>query len=294
MSTAFHQLSRHPASRLLSAISLWLLAVLWLGGCKDEPSSTRSSHVQQLSQLESESSGEDFLISALDEILSVSDWSALPPAGSIHDTAYANRQTKSLLKTSSDTVYAYGETTSDGYGAVVTERFSHPKGLLLITVRKTHGKEDGHIVSQTKRYVSYEDLQDDVPQQENVTEIYGLAADTIVTHVLRNGSLETFTFRLPVVSRVVNPQDGSVRVTSRHASNGTIVSEIKDGAGNLVQLRRSYGQNDGSIVARTEFSDLSWRQVRTLGQPDGAVLREVTSSPASSARLQQAAPGDTL
>ena len=176
-----------------------------------------------------------------------------------------------------DTLYIYGQIIPGGYGAVVTERYARPKGLLLITVRKTYGKGNGHIVTETKRYASYADHIADNPQQTNATEMYGLQADTIVTHVIRNGTLQTYTFRLPVVTRVVNPQDGSIRITSRFASNGEIVSKTTDGDDNLVQLRRTYGQSDGSTVSRTEYPDGSWRQVRTRGEADGSVLRETTS-----------------
>jgi hypothetical protein len=182
-----------------------------------------------------------------------------------------------LTKTATDTVYIYGQIIPGGYGAVVTERYARPKGLLLITVRKTYGKANGHIVTETKRYVSYTDHRNGNPEQTNVTEMYGRQADTIVAHVLRNGTLETYTFRLPVVTRVVNPQDGSIRVTKRYASNGAIVSKVEDANGNLIQLSRSYGQSDGSTVTRTQFPDSSWRQVRTHGEADGTITRETTS-----------------
>ena len=107
--------------------------------------------------------------------------------------------------------------------------------------------------------------------------MYGTQTDTIVTHVLRNGTLQTYTFRLPVVTRVINPQDGSIRITSRYASNGKILSKVTDGDGNLVQLRSSYGQSDGSTITRTEYPDGSWSQVRTHGEADGTVTRETTS-----------------
>jgi len=111
----------------------------------------------------------------------------------------------------------------------------------------------------------------------NVTEVYGLSRDTIVTHVLRNGILETYTFRLPVVTRIVNPGDGSVRITSRFGSSGAVVSEVRDGSGTLIQHRSSSGLADGSIVSYTQFADSSWRSVRTVGRSDGSVFREVTS-----------------
>jgi hypothetical protein len=97
---------------------------------------------------------------------------------------------------------------------------------------------------------------------------------------------------LPVVTRVVSPQDGSIRVTSRYAFNGQIISKTIDGDGNLVQLRISYGQSDGSTITRTEYPDESWRQVRTRGESDGTVTRETTSG-FPSLGSGMAAPGST-
>lgn len=295
---------------LLGAALSLLLAVL-IGGCERENQLTQPTNLPEVPPLEFEARGEDFLISALDEVHAIADWTnfsaistglserseakstvemSIPPAFG-RDLKLPPRENKFILsKSATDTVYIYGEVTPEGYGAVVTERYSYPKGLLLITVRKSHGKENGRIVTQTKRYISYVDLQNDNPQQTNVTELYGLAADTIVTHVLRNSTLETFTFRLPVITRVINPQDGSIRITTRYGANGYVISEVRDGNGNLIQLRRSNGQADGSLVTRTEFPDSSWRQVRTVGQADGTILREVTSSlgPSSSVQLSAA------
>jgi hypothetical protein len=183
-----------------------------------------------------------------------------------------------LSRTATDTVYIYGQ-VAGGYGAVVTERHGYPKGLLLITVRKSHGREGGRIVSDTKRYISFESFQNDEPQQSTLTELYGLSSDTIVTRVLRNGVLETYTFRLPVITRVVNPADGSVRITSRYGADSSIVSEVRDGNGVLIQLTRNIGLSTGALVSRIEYADSTWRNTLTLGQADGSVFREITSGP---------------
>jgi hypothetical protein len=224
---------------------------------------------------EFEATGEDFLIGALDEVNAIAEWArsngreALPP-----------RERKLVLsKTATDTVYIYGQVTSGGYGAVVTERHGYPKGLLLITVRRSHGREGGRIVTDTRRYITFESFQNDEPQQSSQTELYGLSSDTIVTRVLRNGVLETYTFRLPVITRVVNPLDGSVRVTSRYGADSSIVSEVKDGTGALIQLRRNSGLATGGLLARTEYADSTWRSILTIGQADGSVFREITSGP---------------
>jgi len=281
----------------LLGVALCLLILVLIGGCERENQLTQPSDLSQIPPLEFEATGEDFVISALDEVQAIADWTNFTRTGSSRGlvSELPSKENKMVLsKSATDTVYIYGEVTAEGYGAVVTERFARPKGLLLITVRKSHGKENSRIVTQTKRYISYADLQNDNPQQSNVTELYGLAADTIVTHVLRNGILETFTFRLPVITRVVNPLDGSIRVTTRYGANGYVISEVRDGSGNLIQLRRNSGLADGSLVTRTEFPDSSWRQVRTRGQADGTILREVTSSLGPSPSIQQSASCECL
>ena len=272
----------HPSPiriQLSLAIIVFILASLTFAACQLRLQIPSSTDVPDIPKYEFEATGEDYLVSALEEVHAIADWAETFTNGSNrsvpNDASLSKKMT--LAKTATDTVYIYGQVIAGGYGAVVTERYAHPKGLLLITVRKTYGKENGHIVTETKRYASHSDLRNDNLQQTNVAELFGLQKDTIVTHVLRNGRLETYTFRLPVVTKVVNPQDGSIRVTSRYALNGAIVSKVQDGDGNLVQLRRSYGQADGGTVTRTEFLDRSWRQVRTLGQADGTILRETTS-----------------
>ena len=266
-------------SRLLPAIFSFTLITLTLAACEMRLQIPSSSNGHDLPVYEFEATGEDFLISALDEVQAIADWSPSFTnglGGRISDADAAGKKREAVV-TGTDSVYIYGEVIPGGYGAVVTEKYARPKGLLLITVRKTYGKGNGHIVTETNRYASHADHLSDNPQQTNVTELFGLQTDTIVTHVLRNGTLQTYTFRLPVVTRVISPQDGSIRATSRYGVNGQIISKTVDGDGNLVQLRRSYGQIDGSTITRTEYPDDSWRQVRTRGESDGTVTRETTS-----------------
>ncbi len=265
--------------QLSPAIAVIFLAALTLAACELRLQIPPTSDAPDMPKYEFEATGEDYLVSALDEIHAIADWAESFTNESnrplSNDASLSKKIT--LATTATDTAYIYGQVIAGGYGAVVTERYAHPKGLLLITIRKTYGKENGHVVTETKRYASHADFRSDNPQQTNVTELFGRQKDTIVTYVLRNGRLETYTFRLPVITKVVNPQDGSIRVTTRYASGGAIVSKVQDGDGNLVQLRRSYGQADGSTVTRTEYPDGSWRQVRTVGQADGTILRETTS-----------------
>jgi hypothetical protein len=266
-------------NQLSLAIIILFLPSLIFVGCQIRLEIPSSTDALDIPKYEFEATGEDYLVSALDEIHAIADWAESftnESNRSLSNEASLSKK-MTLAKTTTDTAYIYGQVIAGGYGAVVTERYSYPKGLLLITIRKTYGKENGHIVTETKRYASHTDFRNDNPQQSNVTELFGRQKDTIVTYVLRNGRLETYTFRLPVITRVVNPQDGSIRVTTRYASSGAIVSKVEDGGGNLIQIRRSYGQPDGSTVTRSEFPDRSWKQVRTVGQADGTILRESTS-----------------
>jgi len=146
-------------------------------------------------------------------------------------------------------------------------------------VRKSYGKPETRIVTETKRYITFQDFLNDTSQQSNITELYGLSTDTLVTHVNRNGTIETYTFRLPVITRVTNPVDGSVRVTTRYGAAGTVRSEVRDGSGNLIQIRETYGDSTGALTTYTQFADSSWRNVRTLGLANGSVHHDITSGP---------------
>ena len=255
-----------------------LVAIVILISCERSKQATESTQSTDIPQYQFEATGEDYLISALDELDAIADWTNISQNAKRTSILPSRDQKTVLAKTSIDTIYIYGAVTEDGYGATITERYTHPKGLLLITVRKSYGKENGHTVTETKRYISHSDFLIDNPQQSNTTEVFGLSRDTIVTHVTKNGTLETYTFRLPVVTRTINPQDGSVKVSSRFALNNMVVTEVRDGNNILEQIRRTYGQSDGGLVTRTEYADSTWRQVRTLGRADGSILREITSS----------------
>jgi hypothetical protein len=285
------ELSIRPRARIaLTAYSLasvsmiFVTLAIWSGGCNED--SEPIPAIEHPSSPQVQSAGSEFLIGLLDELSAIADGGAQIPAGSSGVMKSTSRREMAtdggkriIASTAIDTTFVYGEVTPDGFGAVVTERHQYPKGLLLITVRKTHGVPQGGIVSETRKYISFEDLRLDSAQQSNVTDVYALTGDTIVTHVLRNGILETYTFRLPVVTRVVSPTDGSVRVTSRFGEAGSVVSEVRDGRGALIQLRKNNGLADGSVVSYTQFADSTWRSIRTIGWADGTVFREITSGP---------------
>ena len=256
---------------IIATVFVALVVIFILISCERSKQATENTSSTDLPQLQFEATGEDYLISALDELDAISDWSPGKVNAKGISIIPSRNQVSALAKTSIDTVI------EDGYGATITERYTHPKGIPLITIRKSFGKGNGHVVTDTKRYISHTDYLNDNPQQSNITEVFGLSSDTIVTHVLRNGTLETYTFRLPVVTRTINPLDGSVKVSTRYAQDSMVVTEVRDGNGILSQLRRTYGSSDGSLVTRIEYADGTWRQTRTLGRSDGSILREITS-----------------
>ncbi len=285
------QNTTHRKATLRTVFSI-LVAFLALAGCVGMISCNKDSAItaaknSEFPQYTFETTGEEFLISALDEVESIADYAqrrTISTGAAVSEQTLSailppKSQKKLISSTQSDTTYIYGEITPDGYGAVVTERHAYPKGILLITVRKSYGKPATRTVTETKRYITYQDFLNDTSQQSNVTELYGLSTDTLVTHVNRNGTIETYTFRLPVITRVTNPVDGSVRVTTRYGAAGKVRSEIRDGNGNLIQLRETYGDSTGALTTFTEYADSSWRNVRTIGKADGSVYHEITSSP---------------
>jgi hypothetical protein len=219
-----------------------------------------------------ESTPQDFLINLLNELDAIAEWTG-------PGTTLPGNTGTLLGKADAESVYVYGELTLEGYGAVVTERHAYPKGMLLITVRKTYGMPQGHIASEVKRYTSAEALRRGEAQQTSQTEVYGTSRDTIVTRVLSNGISETYTFRLPVITATVAASAELSRTRIRFGQGGEVVVETRDGLGRLIQTQRSRGEADGTLLTRTEYPDGSWREARSVGRGDGTIYRENRTSP---------------
>ena len=253
-----------------TTLFLTLLLAAILLGCHKDQTTSPSSPPDDTGVLPTETP-QDLLLAAIQEVEALSDWSG---PGRVTGAS----TTKVLLKADADTLYIYGEVTAEGYGATVTETHSYPKGIPLITVRKSHGEDGGRIVSEVRRYTSRQTFSRNEPAQSSITEVYALSQDTIVTYVRRNGVLETYTFRLPVVTVTIASTAENTRHVSRFARAGEILVETRDGNGRLLQTRRNTGLADGSLITRTEYPDGSWRSTRTLGRADGSILRENRSS----------------
>jgi len=244
------------------------LAALLVGCRRDTPYPTEPAQSQPISTPES---GEQLLFDAIDEMTAIAEWSGFTGPLSAGEGVVPG-----LSRISGDSVFVYGTVTSGGLGAVVTERHTHPKGLLLITVRKSYGSP-GRIVSEVKRFDSYESFRADQPQQTTTTEVCPASRDTIITYVLRNGITETFTFRLPVVTRVTDQVNHTVRITSRYASAGSVVTEVTDENQALIRRTTSSALSTGALLTRTDLPDGTWRLVSSLGRADGSILRETAT-----------------
>ena len=253
-----------------ATVLLTVLAAALLAGChKDQVDSPLDPGDGAL-VLPSESP-QDLLVSAIQAVEDLAEWSG--------PTKFTSTGVKQVLrKTEADTIYIYGEVTPEGYGAVVTEKHTYPKGIPLITVTKSYGNGSGRIVSEVRRYISRQTFLANEPAQSSVTELYALSQDTIVTYVRRNGVLETYTFRLPVITVTFASTPEGTRHVARFARGGVIVVETRDGNGTLLQTRENSALADGSLVTRTIYADLTWQSVRTLGRADGSILREIRTS----------------
>lgn len=245
---------------LLSLVSFLLLSIT---GCRKDLSTAPDSSTGGSSSL-SESIGKEYLVAVLDELDAIAA-AEIP----------VSRMT--FAKSTAESVFVYGAVSPTGTGMVVTERHTYPKGILLITVKKSYGGADGRIVSGTWKYTSPANMAAGNADEWSVTEVYAAVADTIITKVTKSTGTETYTFTLPVVTVSVNTSTDVTQTTTRKAVGHAVVSEIMDEDGALVKRTTSLGLASGAVRTLTEQSDGSWRDVVTLGQADGSVLKTVTT-----------------
>lgn len=253
-----------------NAFVLLILAGVLLAGCRRDAADSTVEPTDDQTIVPTESP-QDLLIAAIKNVEDLADWS-----GPARFTGSSAREV--LLKTADDTTFIYGEVTTEGLGAVVTERHTYPRGILLITVTKSYGNAAGRIVSDVKRYVSRESFLNDDPASWSTTELFALTRDTIITHVSRNGLQETYSFRLPVLTGTIASTPEASRQNLRFARDHKIVTETRDGNGALLQTRESSAMPDGSLITFTLYSDGTWRNARTLGRADGSILRETETN----------------
>jgi hypothetical protein len=68
-----------------------------------------------------------------------------------------------------------------------------------------------------------------------------------------------------------------VRITSRYASAGSVVTEVTDENQALIRRTTSSALSTGALQTRTDLPDGSWRVVISLGKEDGSILRETVT-----------------
>ena len=253
-----------------TAMVLLILVAVFLAGCRKDALDSTVNPPDDTTVLPTESP-QDLLVAAIKAVEDLADWSG--PARFISSDVK-----RVLCKSTDDTTFIYGQVTTEGYGAVVTEKHTYPRGILLITVTKSYGNAAGRIVSEVKRYVSRETFAVDEPASWSRTELYALTRDTIITYVTRNGLQETYSFRLPVATGTIAASPEATRQTVRFARDHKIVTETRDGNGALIQTRESSAMSDGSLITFTLYSDGTWRSSRTLGRGDGSILRETETN----------------
>lgn len=251
------------------ALAAGVAFVISLPGCRRD--SSQLTEPPAAPGTETEETGEQLMCEAVDAMTSISEWTGYSGSQPAQERVPAGSD-----NIAADSVFVYGTVTPAGLGVVVTERHTRPKGLLLITVRKSYGIP-GRIVSEVAQFDSYEGFRAGRASQTTVTEVCPASRDTIVTHVLRNGVTETYTFRLPVVTRVDNQVAGTVRITSRYASAGAVVTEVTDENQTLIRRTTNSALSSGALCTRTDLPDGSWKIVTSLGNADGSVSRETLS-----------------
>jgi hypothetical protein len=136
----FKEVSMITKRSIITMAIVALVAIVILISCERSKQATESTQSTDIPQYQFEATGEDYLVSALEELDAIADWTNISQNAKRTSILPSRDQKTVLAKTSIDTIYIYGAVTEDGYGATITERYTHPKGLLLITVRKSYGK----------------------------------------------------------------------------------------------------------------------------------------------------------
>jgi hypothetical protein len=76
---------------------------------------------------------------------------------------------------------------------------------------------------------------------------------------------------------VTDQVNQTVRITSRFASAGSVVTEVTDENQALIRRTTSSALATGALQTRTDLPDESWRVVVSLGRQDGSILRETVT-----------------
>lgn len=177
---------------------------------------------------------------------------------------------------------------------MVTEKHSHPKGLLLITKSSKYAPGNSRgIASVTERFISWSQFNAGTPEQRTESVIrpqFSSGTDsTIEAHVTRTkGSVtltETFRFTSPMVTIDVSRGTRTVRAADPLA--GQIITATYDQATGMMLNKHATGQavpppyggfyTQSNTYTNGELS--SWVKTTTRGQADHSVLKVIERYP---------------
>jgi hypothetical protein len=169
-----------------------------------------------------------------------------------------------------ETVYVRGKAD----GSIETERHSIVKGAPLISVSLTHGNADFSTSTITRTYDSEEDFSSGHISSERIATIIGLASGQIKTTTVRDDTMISTSFKTPVVTitrdRTTIRQgslDGAIEVIRTRTNDGRLISHT------LISRR-----DDGAIMTKRIYPDLSWDIAAVKGKADGSIETTITTS----------------
>jgi len=109
-----------------------------LSGCDKADSVTSNIPDATLPQ-EYQLTGEQLLTQSLDDIQALSDWAASASQAQLNSPLPLDKS----ANVAADSTFVYGQLSPEGYGSVITVKYGHPKGILLITLKRAHGEAEG-------------------------------------------------------------------------------------------------------------------------------------------------------
>jgi hypothetical protein len=176
-----------------------------------------------------------------------------------------------------ETVYVRGKAD----GSIETERHTTVKGAPLISVRLTHGNGDFSTSTITRTYDSEADFTNGRMSSERNTTVIGLASGQIKTTTIRDEKIVSNSIKTPVVTvkRDVTTKrqgslDGSIEVVRTRTVDGSLISRT------LI-----YGRDDGAILTKRIYPDLSWEIAAVRGKASGEIETTITTSEPTAVKL---------
>ncbi|MCL5266758.1 MAG: hypothetical protein M1469_01480 [Bacteroidetes bacterium] len=273
-------------------LKLFILAFLIFSGCEKS-----NNHVTDTGS-KPPSISKDEALSIVNEV--IDDFEFIHESmlhGSVLRKTAPTKSQPIVLTVASDSIFVYGDTaTIHGFlhGMIVTEKHSHPKGLLLITRSSKYAPSNSiGIASVTERYISWSQYHTGTPELRTESVIqpqFSSGTDsTIEAHITRTkGSVtlsETFRFTSPIITLDLSRNTKTVRAADPSAEQ--IVTATYDATTGTMLSKRATGQADvppyGGFYTQTynyTSGELtSWVKTTTRGQADRSVLKIIERYP---------------